>query len=42
MGHAWRQAALLLIAAHGNCNGNGATAMINQSIAMGQWQLQLQ
>jgi hypothetical protein len=24
MGRAWRVASLLLIAAHGNCNGNGA------------------
>jgi hypothetical protein len=42
MGRAWREASLLLISAHGDCNGNGngATAMINGSIATGQQQLQ--
>jgi hypothetical protein len=45
MGRAWRGASLLLIAAHGKSNGNGASKameMINGSIARGQQQLQLQ
>jgi hypothetical protein len=39
MGRAWRGASLLLIAAHGDCNGNAARGQgqpaLNQSIAMG-------